>query len=354
MADRVNDAALAEAFLRYLRDAFQQPSLAFAEAPVPLSGGFDTAVYGFRVFGATAETARPLVLRVFAPRDDPTRARYEAAVQGHVTAQGFPAPRVLLTCIDPAVLGSAFMVMERLPGETMLHEVSHPARLVLHLPRIMAQVPRTLAQLQSLLHALEPGPLLAELHDAGLSPYGVSLDRWLDGIATTIEQSDLDDLKPVLQWLVDRRPGADVARVICHGDLHPLNILMHDTEVAGVIDWSNTTLAPREFEIGHTLVTLRLGPADVPAVLSPVAEWVRRSLATRYVAAYAGRHPIDGAAVEYYEVLVCLYELMRVRVHRLTGGGTVPPPPYASPQASGGLAARIAAICGLTPSASSQ
>jgi hypothetical protein len=38
--------------------------------------------------------------------------------------------------------------------------------------------------------------------------------------------------------------------VVCHGDLHPLNLLFRERELTGVVDWSNASLASPAFEIG--------------------------------------------------------------------------------------------------------
>jgi hypothetical protein len=54
----------------YLRAALEYPGLDYAEAPAPLSGGFDTEIFTFRLNGAPATLSGPLVLRVTDPACD--------------------------------------------------------------------------------------------------------------------------------------------------------------------------------------------------------------------------------------------------------------------------------------------
>src|SRR6476620_5398038 len=91
----------------------------FAAAPAALSGGFDTTVMAFRLNGAPAEWSGDLVLRVMSFAASAMRVRREAATHAALVEAGFPAPRILLAETDGEVLGRPFLIMERVPGETL-------------------------------------------------------------------------------------------------------------------------------------------------------------------------------------------------------------------------------------------
>ena len=67
------------ALLGFLRTAFGAPDLEYAEAPAPISGGFDTLIYGFRLSGGDRATGAPLIVRIFRDEGGPWRARQETA-----------------------------------------------------------------------------------------------------------------------------------------------------------------------------------------------------------------------------------------------------------------------------------
>jgi aminoglycoside phosphotransferase (APT) family kinase protein len=118
---------ISSALLAFLRSTLRDTSLSYASPPEPVSGGFDTAIYGFSLGGAVGEMAGPLILRVF--RDGgAVQAQFETAVQNTVSSQGYPTPRVLLLCDDATVLGGAFTIMPRIDGVPMLDRVLSPRR----------------------------------------------------------------------------------------------------------------------------------------------------------------------------------------------------------------------------------
>jgi aminoglycoside phosphotransferase (APT) family kinase protein len=137
--------ALGARLLGHLRGVLEQPELEFAEPPSPVSGGFATRIFAFRVRGAEAAWSGPLILRVLTRETDPLRVLRERAVQNAVAALGYPAPRVVDACTDPAVLGGAFLVMERLPGRVLPEER-------------MIGMAAVLVEQQRRLHALDAEP----------------------------------------------------------------------------------------------------------------------------------------------------------------------------------------------------
>src|SRR3989454_12667568 len=109
------DARLRE----HLQPTLGAPRLEFAERPTRLTGGFDTRIFAFRLAGAPAAFAGPLILRLLDAHHDPARALHERATQNALAELGYPAPRVLLASADARILGGPFLIMERLAGQPL-------------------------------------------------------------------------------------------------------------------------------------------------------------------------------------------------------------------------------------------
>src|SRR5919106_2803990 len=219
---------IARGLVDHLRAALAQPGLELAEPPAPLSGGFDTEIYAVRLRRAPAGFAVPLVLRVLRPHHDPAMVLREQAIQNAVAEQGYPTPRVLHVSVDAAPLGAPFMLMERLPGAPLL--AAHPL-----------EMDRVLLDAQLRLHALDAAPLARALGDA------VTFDGYLAALQRRVDQAGLDGLAPPLRWLREHRPPPATPPVICHGDLHPQNVLVEGSRVTGVLDWPNAVVAEPAF-----------------------------------------------------------------------------------------------------------
>lgn len=362
MSEERTEAEVASGLLAHLRSALQEPDLAYPEPPLRVTGGFDTMIYSFRLEEAPQEFSGPLILRLFREHDDPRRALWENAVHTAVTGLGYPAPRVLLLCADKEVLGGAFLIMERLPGRMMLEDVFEPSRLLFRLPRILTEVPRILVETQTRLHALDPEPLLRAVDAAGLpasgvGPAGISrrlatVDGQLEQMWLRIERSSLHGLRPGLQWVLEHRPPEPEQRVICHGDFHPLNVLMERETVSGVVDWSLVTVADPAFDVANTKLLLEIAPLELPLVLDWLANVLRPILARRYYDAYRRQRPVDSEAIRYYEALRCTFELVWVAERRLADAGVIEPRsgpnPWGAPRPTNRLIAHFRKISGIT------
>ena len=316
---------LSRSLVPYLRHALGAPALDLDGVPEPLGGGFDTEIHAFRLRGAPPDFAGPLVLRCLRAHHDPAMIGREAATQNAVAAQGYPAPRVLLTSRDPAPLGAAFAVMERAPGVPLLSRV--------------VGMGGTLAEAQARLHALDPAPL------RGTLPV---LDDYLEGGGRRVAAASLAGLAPLLPWLRAHRPPP-AAVVVCHGDFHPQNVLVDGATVSAVLDWPNALLAEPAFDVAATLNILRHVPAGlaVPGPLRWLAAGAQRLLAARYLASYRRRRPLDPARLAYYEVATALRTLVRAGAVLAGGPGAPPPSALDRSRYAARLLARARRITGL-------
>jgi len=114
-------AAPARLLLEHLRAELRTPGLDYAEPLTPITGGYDTRIFAFRLTGASEPFSIPLILRILSNQYPSARALTERATQNAVAGFGYPAPRVLLASSDPTILGGAFLIMERLAGRPLLN-----------------------------------------------------------------------------------------------------------------------------------------------------------------------------------------------------------------------------------------
>jgi aminoglycoside phosphotransferase (APT) family kinase protein len=176
---------------------------------------------------------------------------------------GFPAPRPVLLCTDPDVIGAPFYLMEHVAGR--IH------RDVRELAAMGPEAMRTLT--------LSLVDTLAELH--GLDPYAIGLvgfgrpegfnqrqvDRWkkqLDA-SRSREVAGIEELHARLA--VDVPKGGPAT--IVHGDFRLDNVLIgDDLQINAVLDWEMSTLGDPLSDVALMLVyadlPLQVGADDRP------------------------------------------------------------------------------------------
>ena len=329
-----------DALIAYLRTELGDASLAYAAAPSRITGGFDTTIYSFTLGGADGEMAGPLILRVY--RDGVAeQARYETIVQNAVAAQGFPTPRVLISCVDPSVMGSAFVIMPRVPGAPMLNGLFSTA---------MPRLPVVMAKLHARLHALDPEPVRLAIVEAGWA-FGRTGTSDYTTWRSEIERAKLEGLRDACAWVETSRPPTDRAPAVCHGDFHPLNVLMDGDLVSGVLDWPMMRIADPAWDVGAAIALFGHGPIDLPRPVVAVVNVIRNWLLRRYVKAYLAERPLDAESVRYYEAMRLLGFMLETGSYRQAQAGVVPPTTKATafnhPRVLRGIAKRFTKVTGV-------
>lgn len=305
----VTDAAAVGTALAAWAATELDPSAALAEPPTPISGGLDSHLHGVRLCGDAlpAPWRAPLVVRIVPTLDRAERARREAAVQRWATAQGYDAPAVLEVFDADGPLGLPAQVMARVPGTTMAAAVSSkPWRTGREVDRLAALARR--------LHALPvdgwPGPT----DPRALVDQRLSLPR------RTVAQGDHPELATALRRVEELGPEALAGdrRVVCHGDFHPLNVVV-DGGRAWVLDWTDAGLGPPEADVARTSMIFK---AVAPLAASRAWERVVLArigprLAARYRRAYADGAPLDARLLRRWEALHALHGWSQiVALHR--------------------------------------
>lgn len=172
-------------------------------------------------------------------------------------AAGLPAPRVHgVERVD----GRLGMVMERIEGPSLL-------QLLARQPWRAGAVARTLAEVQARLHA---GAL------PGLEPLQERLRWWIARAPLPV---------PLLRHAEDALARMPAGDAVCHGDLHPDNVVL-TARGPVVLDWSEVTAGPALADVTRTSLMLRFAaPAGRP--LGRVEElgrrWIHAAWLRRYL-----------------------------------------------------------------------
>ena len=285
----------------------------FAAAPTPLSGGFWASIHRFELDGVPEPFCGPLVVRIMPERAAGIR---ESLVQQTLAEQGFRTPLVLLAGVDDA-LGGPFMIMPLVDGAPLLGGLALGPSL-LRVPGILRRLPGQLADTALELHGLDAAPLHRAFEAAGVANGVRSATGQLSDVAAAA-RSGARGFAEVSDWLDERlrEPAlADAARVVCHGDLHPLNLMIDERGEITVLDWTNARIMPREMELGLTAGLLRCAPLEAPGFARPLVRRMTDGLARRFVESYASRVPVDVQLVDAFEALQyarCLAEVVSAR-----------------------------------------
>ena len=122
---------------------------------------------------------------------------------------------------------------------------------------------------------------------------------------------DRDDLAAAGRGSTHRPPAEPV--VVCHGDMHPFNLLVDAEGATTVLDWSAAMLAPGTYDLGVHLSGARRPAARGPRSLRPVVRRAGRALSRRFLRAYDGsRQPRRPGVAGVAQGVVCLRALVEV------------------------------------------
>ena len=219
------------------------------------------------------------VLRLLRNPNAQRQVEWEAAAMRAAADAGVRVPALReLTTFD----GRPGMIMERVEGTDMLAVVGKKPWLVFSIGALSGRIqaglhevraPETLPPMRAMLRGrIERAGLLPE----ALARFALSV---LDGL-----------------------PDGDR---ICHGDLHPGNIMRTDGEPV-LIDWTNATRGDPMADYARTDLMIRIGdiPPGQPLVIRYGAIVARGLMLGAYRRAYRRVRPLDTALATRWEVPV--------------------------------------------------
>ena len=183
-----------------------------------LSGGASRETWSFALDG------RPLVLR----RDPPGAVRSggmlrEAALFRAAAKVGVPVPDLLDASDDATVVGSPFLVMAHVDGETIPRKILRDPEFAAARPLLARQCGEVLARL----HSIEPDDVPGLEDQDQVAQYRGVLDSSGQPHPT---------FELAFRWLESNRPTSS-RRTVVHGDFRNGNLIVGPDGIRAVLDW---------------------------------------------------------------------------------------------------------------------
>ncbi|MEE2034918.1 phosphotransferase family protein [Rhodococcus sp. CC-R104] len=188
-----------------------------------LTGGASRQIFSFDAVRGDGTRSAYVLRRDPSGHGDAPRMRAEAACLRAARAAGVPVPRVVSAADTAPGLDSPFLIMERLPGESIPRRILRDESLA----AARARLAHDLGAIAARIHAVPVSevPMLAD-------------DDPLDAISGIYR--DFHEPRPVveiaLRWLAAHRPETH-RKVLVHGDFRLGNLLVGTGGVEGVLDW---------------------------------------------------------------------------------------------------------------------
>ena len=291
----INATQLSAKLIAYLRDELENPEVDYAENLEQLQGGYETAIYRFQLKGLEDTYPQFLVLRLYPQFYGIQNAIWESKVQNVLAEAEYPVARVHFVCTDMSILGGAFFIMDYIPGQPLMSAA-------------LETVLEILGTTHAELHKINPAKLIVMLQEAGISEYGYQLESRFETLKQKADKFPW--IREGVDWLLDHRPPQPKRLSVCHGDFHPLNILVKDGVVTGVLDWAGFVIADPAFDVANTLVLTTIPIKHLIDLPKEVAAIDWNLAAEQYLLAYQQHRELDQTNLNYYRVRRCLLALI--------------------------------------------
>ncbi len=178
----------------------------------------------------------------------------EHRVMSALAGSDVPVPRMRLLCQDESVIGTAFFVMDYVPGR-----IFHDPGLRDLTSADRATIYEDLARVLAALHRVD-------WRAAGLEGFGRPEGYMQRQVALWTRQwqaarvEDMPTMELLAQWLPEHLPTDDEPASIAHGDYRLGNVLIHPTEprIVAVLDWELSTIGHPLADLGYTCLIYHL------------------------------------------------------------------------------------------------
>jgi aminoglycoside phosphotransferase (APT) family kinase protein len=169
---------------------------------------------------------------------------------------GFPVARPHVLCEDDSVIGTAFYIMDFVPGRVIWEP---------HVPGVAGD------ERAAIFEALNA--TIAALHEvdyaaAGLADFGRpqgyvarQVRRWSEQYRASATE-DIAEMDRLMAWLPDAAPDSGQHSVV-HGDFRLDNCIVHETSprIMAVLDWELATLGDPIADFTYHLMQWRMPPS---------------------------------------------------------------------------------------------
>ena len=200
-----------------------------------MPGGASREIWSFEcAMERGGETSR----RAMVLRRDPgahnisTNRRHEFMVIRAAFEERIPVPEVFWVSEDPAVLGSAFFIMERIDGETLARRLLRDDTYA----RAREVMPAQLAEILAKIHRIDPVKhKLDFLEEPGDNAALTEVRRYQENFRVlALEPHPAFEL--AFRWLLKRVPKM-ARKTLVHGDYRIGNVVFGPEGVRSILDW---------------------------------------------------------------------------------------------------------------------
>ena len=208
----------------------------------------------------------------------------EFRVMAALHAAGFPVPRQYALCLDEAIIGRAFFVMECVEGR-VLWDQALPGMTPGERGAIYDEQNRVIAQL----HTLDYAAL-------GLADYGKpgnyfarQIERWTRQYRACATES-IPAMDRLIDWLPAHIPAGDDTAIV-HGDFRLDNLIFHPTEprILAVLDWELSTLGHPLADFSYHCMGWHIAPGQFRGIAGLDLAALGIPAQADYIAAYCAR-----------------------------------------------------------------
>ena len=215
-----------------------------------------------------------------------------------------PVAKMMALCVDEAVIGRAFFIMEFIEGR-VLWNPALPGMTTTERAAIFDEMNRVIARLHQV-----------DFAAIGLSDFGKAgnyferqIGRWSKQYRAS-ETEKIDAMDRLIEWLPQHIPPGEETSIV-HGDYRMDNLIFHPTEprVLAILDWELSTLGHPLADFAYHCMTWHVPPnafrglagIDLPALGIPDFK--------SYVSRYCERAERSG--IENFEYYLA-YNLFRM------------------------------------------
>jgi aminoglycoside phosphotransferase (APT) family kinase protein len=228
----------------------------------------------------------------------------EHRVMAALAGTGVPVARMIALCNDPAVIGTAFYLMEYVEGRVLWDPTlpgMTPAARTAHYDELV----RVLATLHQVDYA-----------SVGLADFGRpgqyverQIGRWSKQYEAAGAER-IPAMDALIGWLPRHVPPGDETAIV-HGDYRLDNVIFHPTEprVLAVLDWELATLGHPLSDFAYHAMVWRLAPGEFRGLKG--CDFAALGIPTeeQYVAAYCAR--TGRASIPHWEFYL-IFNLFRI------------------------------------------
>lgn len=220
-----------------------------------------------------------------------------------------PVARTHVLCMDRAVIGTEFYVMDFMQGRTFWDPC-------------LPDVPRE--QRAALFDAMNDA--LARLHAvtpqaAGLEDFGRAeaylarqFSRWSKQYLADEQAGRVPAMDRLLEWLPAHMPAVEPAPAVVHGDYRIDNLIFHPVEprVIAIMDWELATIGDPLADFAYHVMMYRMSNASIPGLLGRDTMALGVPAESEYVQAYCRRRGLPGMDNLDFYLAFCMFRLAAI------------------------------------------